>query len=326
MRRQELFRVHVLPESRLLLTGRPTPPETLAAFLPPHLERVVVHLPDPPPAEAAQAVLWLAGFLARTYPGRVPELHLEALPEVRLEPHPFVRHVAWRKGTGARLEGFVLLLGDLREAARLFLAEPGLPKAPFPAEATEALSLKAPEELGPRVSLAQLGYGPKRVEGYGLLSASYAFALADFGPRRHPVGLRLRAVHSPTVPERGYVELLLNGVAFHSQPLEGTLLDLYAPVPPRLLERNNTLEVRFRYAPPEGQCTYGALPFTATLDPASYVVLAGGEVLSGLDAFPQAFLPKFWVYLEPLDRFKLQLAARLVQASRRRPEPLSFPR
>lgn len=311
---QELFRVHVLPESRLLLAGRPTPPETLASFFPPHVERVVVHLPDPPSPEAAQAVLWLAGFLARTYPGRVPELRLEALPKAPLEPHPFVRHVVWQEGEGARLEGFALHLGSRQEAARLFLAEPGLPKAPFPSEATQALSLKAPEELGPRVSLAELGYGPQRVEGFGVLTASYAFALADLGPRRHPVGLRLRAVHSPALSERGYVELLLNGVAFYSEPVEGTLLNLYAPVPARLLERNNTLEVRFRYAPAEGQCTYGALPFTATLDPASYLVLEGGEALSGLDAFPQALLPRFWVYLEPLDSFKLGLAARLVQA------------
>lgn len=311
---QGLFRVQVLPESRLLLAGRPTPPETLAAFLPPYVERVVVYLPEPPPREAAQAVLWLAGFLARTYPGRVPELRLEAPPKAPLEPHPFVRHVVWQEGLGARLKGFALYLGSLQEAARLFLAEPGLPKAPFPGEATEALSLKAPEELGPRVSLAALGYGPKRVEGFGVLTASYAFSLADLGPKRRPVGLRLRAVHSPALPERGYAELLLNGVAFHAEPLEGTLLDLYAPVPAPLLERNNTLEVRFRYAPAGGQCTYGALPFTATLDPASYLVLEGGEALSGLDAFPQALLPKFWVYLEPLDRFKLGLAARLVQA------------
>lgn len=222
--------------------------------------------------------------------------------------------MVWLEEIGAQVQGFALLLGDLAEAARLFLAQPGLREAPFPGEATQTLTLKAPEELGPRVSLAQLGHGPKRVEGYGTLTAAYTFALADLGPDHLPLGLRLRAVHSPVEPKRGYAELLLNGVAFYTAPLEGTVLDLYTPLPSRLLERNNTLEVRFHYAPPEGRCTYGALPFTATLDPGSYLVLGRGELLSGLDAFPQALLPQFWVYLEPLDRFKLQLAARLVQA------------
>ena len=311
---QRLYRLRLLPESRLHLSGRPTPPKTLAEFFPPYLERVVLYLPDPPPPEAAQATLWLAGFLARTYPGRVPELDLEPYPPRWPPASPFTRYVVWLEEIGAQVQGFALLLGDLAEAARLFLAQPGLREAPFPGEATQTLTLKAPEELGPRVSLAQLGHGPKRVEGYGTLTAAYTFALADLGPDHLPLGLRLRAVHSPVEPKRGYAELLLNGVAFYTAPLEGTVLDLYTPLPSRLLERNNTLEVRFHYAPPEGRCTYGALPFTATLDPGSYLVLGRGELLSGLDAFPQALLPQFWVYLEPLDRFKLQLAARLVQA------------
>lgn len=160
--------------------------------------------------------------------------------------------MVWLEEIGAQVQGFALLLGDLAEAARLFLAQPGLREAPFPGEATQTLTLKAPEELGPRVSLAQLGHGPKRVEGYGTLTAAYTFALADLGPDHLPLGLRLRAVHSPVEPKRGYAELLLNGVAFYTAPLEGTVLDLYTPLPSRLLERNNTLEVRFHYAPRRG--------------------------------------------------------------------------
>lgn len=80
---------------------------------------------------------------------------------------PFTRYVVWLEEIGAQVQGFALLLGDLAEAARLFLAQPGLREAPFPGEATQTLTLKAPEELGPRVSLAQLGHGPKRVEGTG---------------------------------------------------------------------------------------------------------------------------------------------------------------
>ena len=242
---QRLYRLRLLPESRLHLSGRPTPPKTLAEFFPPYLERVVLYLPDPPPPEAAQATLWLAGFLARTYPGRVPELDLEPYPPRWPPASPFTRYVVWLEEIGAQVQGFALLLGDLAEAARLFLAQPGLREAPFPGEATQTLTLKAPEELGPRVSLAQLGHGPKRVEGYGTLTAAYTFALADLGPDHLPLGLRLRAVHSPVEPKRGYAELLLNGVAFYTAPLEGTVLDLYTPLPSRLLERNNTLEVRF---------------------------------------------------------------------------------
>lgn len=85
---QRLYRLRLLPESRLHLSGRPTPPKTLAEFFPPYLERVVLYLPDPPPPEAAQATLWLAGFLARTYPGRVPELDLEPYPPGGPRPPP----------------------------------------------------------------------------------------------------------------------------------------------------------------------------------------------------------------------------------------------
>lgn len=150
------------------------------------------------------------------------------------------------------------------------------------------------------------------MEGYGTLTAAYTFALADLGPDHLPLGLRLRAVHSPVEPKRGYAELLLNGVAFYTAPLEGTVLDLYTPLPSRLLERNNTLKC-FHYAP--GGAVHLRRP-ALHRHPGPRFLPGPGERGAPFWAgrLPQALLPQFWVYLEPLDRFKLQLAARLVQA------------
>ncbi len=322
---QSLYAVRILPESRIHLQGVPQIPKTIAEFFPPYLKKVVVYLPEPTPA-AADMVLWLSAYLSRRYPGRPLAFSLKPFTSwEQIEYGPWKRSIVWRPSEGAHLvglqEGMALVLGTRAEAARLFLANPGLSSAVFPAEATKTIELQSPYEVGPTRSLAQLGYGPQTVRGVGTLSAYYSFALADFGPYTHPIGMRLRVIHTP-VKGRAYLELILNGTPFDTLGLEGTKLDAWVSMPANLLERNNTLELRFTYSPQEGACPRGALPFSATVDPRSFFTLSEGQLLQGFDALPQSFLPKFTVYLEPLDLFKLGMAARLVyhlQATTRTP-------
>jgi len=184
-----------------------------ATFFPPYVREVVFYLPNPPSRQAAQAALWLASFLGRAYAGRVPRLRLATYPTQPPEAAPFTRDLIWQEGAGASVEGSVLRLGSLAEAARLFLASPGIQKAPFPGETTETVRIGAPK-AGSRISLAQLGYGFEQVEGYGTLSTTYTFSLADLGPQRYPIGFRLRAVHSPLPPGLGSLDSKLAPPAY----------------------------------------------------------------------------------------------------------------
>lgn len=311
---QALYEVRLLGSSRLLAEGTYRPPQTLAEFFPPYLRTVRLVLPPPLTPEGAEVALWLAAFLGRAYPGSPPELRLlEAPPAPALEPG--VRTVLWQPGVGASLvplgEEVALALGDRASAARLLF--PSFPPSPLASEAVRRVELR-PEAPREAIPLENLAAGPRSVSGMGTLPLSFRFALADLGPGRHPLGLWLRATHSPVPEGQAQALLYLNGSLFHSLPLAGTHLEAWVPVPTALLERNNLLEVRFQYAPPGGACQQGALPFTAALDPGALLVLGQGNPLRGFDALPQDFLPRFGVYLDPLDLPRLALASRLVQA------------
>ncbi len=306
-----LHEVRILPQSRLLLEGRVQAPQNLSEFFPTYLREVHYIHPVPLEEQAAEIALWLAAYLGRRYPAQPPHLRLHPEGKEPRAEGPFVRRVRYRPGVGAGLEGHTLLLGDRAQAMRLLLSE--IPPAPLPSEAVREVVL-IPEELGPLMPLSALGYRPETRSGLGTLEFNYSFALADLGSHQRPLGLRLKAEHTPVEKGRAQALLLLNGALLASLPLEGSRLSVWVPIPEHLLERNNNLAIRFQYAPNEDQCRNGSLPFTVTVDPTSSLTLGRGSPLRGLEAFPQALLPRFGVYLSSLDTPQLELALRLIKA------------
>ena len=333
-----LYQVRLLPESRVKFAGEPLAPTEIARFFPPYLKKVVFYLPDPPPDDAANAVLWAAAYLGERY--RNLELSFRVKPLTDLETilndpqtaYPFIRVIVWDNKEGARLIprgeklAPVLAIGDPVEAKKLFIHPLGMKTAVFPAENTVTARIELPEQVGRTVTLAELGLPAKRVVGMGQLYTDYTFAIADLGPGVYPSGINLRVVHSPATEGEAYLELALNGTAFKTVELKGSVTEFWAGFPRELLQRANRLELRYFYSPPSGVCSLGELPFSATVDPlSSYLNAKQGQPLYGFDALPQALLPKFGVFLENGSLPELQLAARLVHALQKTTKTKLFP-
>lgn len=316
-----LYHLNILPSSRVIFDSEPQSASTIADFFPPFADRITYQVPDPPTPEASEAGLRLAGFLARRFRGLPPEIVVAARTGAAGGPSgnsAWSRTVIFEPGSSARLaqqpDGkTALVIGSVREAEQLFTAPSGLNAAVTSAFSADSIEIQSVRELGERVSLAQLGYAAHRVKGIGTIVDRYDFSLADFGGNRYPAGIRLVVRHSPLVEySSGYMTVDVNDVAVEHFKLDGTTVDRYIRLPKHILNRDNEMEVRFEYSPPQGECTRGQLPFSATVDPGSTFMIEEGGLVTGLDAFPQSLLPTFDVKLAPNSVPNLQTSMQLV--------------
>jgi hypothetical protein len=213
--------------------------------------------------------------------------------------------------------GTVLAIAARRDARQLFTLVQGsdLVAAPGFRTATVNLNYNVPPDDHVR-TLADLGFDSRTAEGNSLISVPYPISLADFGAAVTPTSLRLIARHSILPPNgSGSVRLHLNGDLIYSRALEHDGFDVVIPIPAHLLRRDNVVDVRFQVTLGEGACLVGGPIFTATIDNASAFVTNGGTAIApGFGRFPQAFVPAFSVLLEPLDRFRVELAATMIGA------------
>lgn len=319
-----LHRLYVVPQSRVVFGGENAAPTQLSTFFPGQLNEVTFYAPAPLSESAAQAALWLSSFLPQRYPARPPVLRvrsyggsLGSLPST----NAFERAVVWDDGVGARVEsvpggGAVLRLGGIAEAEQLFVVEGGTDVAVTPSLTTSATDLPGRDRKPERVTLGDFGYEDRTIQGAGSISSFFNFALADFGTARRPTGIRLNVRHTP-IPENGlaYLHTYLNGSLIESAPLEDTRVDVWAAFPEENLLRDNTLEVRFAYNSPEGNCTRDVIPMSATIDNASTFTVETDDVLvAGFGRFPQAFVDEFAVVVTPRSPRQVEQAARLVGA------------
>jgi len=133
---------------------------------------------------------------------------------------------------------------------------------------------------------------------------------------RIPAGVQFNIKHTP-VPTggNGYMHAYLNGSLIQSAPLDANELDVWAPIRPDELQRDNNLEVRFAYNSPEGNCIRSVIPLSASIQTNSTFTLVSGEgVPDGLWRFPQVFADGFSVFIDPLNSTTLENAAHLVMA------------
>lgn len=351
-----LYRLNIDAASTVAMKGHDAMPADISAFFPPHLERVTAFVPDLLGAEAVQAMLWLSAFLPQRYDGAPPFFSFERFSGDYTQlptPRYGERLLVWEDGAETSLvaltepltaqqqrrgvtpaeRGMVLRLGSLREARQLFQQPYGQRLAIGRSVSTEATSPDTPSDgaasdaAAPveRATLADLGYTMLTIQGQGSIPAYYNFSMAAFGPSAYPVGVRLRAQHTPVAPNAdATLHLYLNGSLLRSTRLQQTQVDEWFTVPRHLLRRDNTMEVRFQYFSDEDRdCLFGGQAFTATIDPSTTFSLKQGDLLApGFDRFPQVLLPTFGVYLEAPTVDNLNVATRLLgamQASTRVP-------
>ncbi|GAB5520918.1 MAG: hypothetical protein RhofKO_31690 [Rhodothermales bacterium] len=309
-----LHRLYVNPESIVRYSGVQQAAAEVSTFFPGFLDRVTYVMPAAS-QDAAQAALWLAAYLARTYEASPPELNVTT--GAAGAAGPFERIVQWG-GQGASLSngGMTLNIGDLATARQLFQTDVGTRLAVSNAVRTQSVNRTEPLFDADAATFSDLGFETRNIEGAGTISSFYNFSLADFGADRIPAGVRLNIKHTPVpLGGNGYLHAYLNGSLIQSAPLDANELDVWAPIRSDILQRDNNLEVRFAYNSPEGNCIRSVIPLSASIQTNSTFTLISGEgVPDGLWRFPQVFADGFSVYVEPLNATTLENAARLVMA------------
>lgn len=320
------YRTVLLPASTVSYLGRPAATTAINGFFPAWLDHVTFYLADHPSLDAAQAALDASAFVARRYRGMSTHFVIAPLPPPGTplpEATPYARALIWSPAGATGIvavdsgRGTVLALAARRDARQIFTLAQGADVVAAPGLSQTSVDLRhnTPPATAVR-TLADLGFDHRTIEGTSLVATSYQIALADFGTRNPPSALRLIVHHSVLPPNgNGSLRLLLNGSLIYSTALEHDGLDVVIAIPSTALRRDNTFDVRFQVTLGEGQCLIGGPLFTATIDNGSAFVLRGDNALApGFDRFPQAFVPAFSVLLDPVDRFRVDLAAAVVGA------------
>lgn len=324
---QRSYRTVFTPASRVSYRGVPRAPANISGFFEPWLESVTFYLAEQPSLDASQAALDASAFVARRYRGMGTRFEIRPLPAAGTpiaEPGPYARALVWSPSGSTEIaradsgKGTVLAIAARRDARQLFtLADgDGVVAASGFTGTTVSLDRNTPSGGAGTITLADLGFASRTIEGSALLVGSYPFALADLGGSTAPTAFRLVARHSG-IPAggNGSVRVHLNGSLIESRALDRSALDVVVPIPAHLLRRDNVIEVRFQVVLGEGACILGGAIFTATIDEASAFVTARGvPVAPGFNRFPSAFVPAFSVLLEPRDRFRVELAAKTIGA------------
>ncbi|MEP6784054.1 MAG: hypothetical protein ABI983_10310, partial [Acidobacteriota bacterium] len=323
----ELFyRTVIKPESQVNFADQPRVGTEVNGFFQPWLDRVTFYVSDRPSLDAAQAALDAAAFVARRYRGMATVFEVKPLPAAGgalPEPGPWSRAIVWTPSGSTKvvhIEGgrnTVLAIAARRDARQLFTLADGAELVA--ASGFRSGSIDLAHNIPPNApirTLADLGFDSRTVEGNSLLVSSYPISLADFGTNITPTSLRL-IVHHSILPTNGSgsLRLHLNGDLIYSRNLDHDGFDAVMPIPAHLLRRDNVVDVRFNVTLGEGGCIVGGPTFTATIDNGSAFVTNGATAMPpGFARFPQAFVPAFSVLLEPVDRFRVELATTVVGA------------
>ena len=320
------YRTVLAPESQVTYAGLPSPTAEINGFFQPWLDRVTFYVADLPSIDAAQAVLDAAAYVGLRYRGMATVFEIKPLPPPGTplpEPGPWSRAIVWSPSGSTTIvpvaqgRGTVLAIAGRRDARQIFTLAQGADLVASPGLRATTVDLgHNPGGGAPLRTLADLGFESRTIEGSSLIVASYPIALADFGAATTPTSLRLIVHHSVLPPNgAGSLRVHLNGDLIYSRALEHDGFDVVIPVPSHLLRRDNVFDVRFQVTLGEGACLVGGPVFTATIDNASAFVTDPGTPLPpGFGRFPQAFVPAFSVLLDPVDRFRVELAATVIGA------------
>jgi len=326
-------------EASLLLTGTPQPPQTVADYFPAYLEKVSIFLPSQPSNGQTQVALKLAAMLARRYAGKLTQINLATLPQgkIFLQNSSFERSVVIGEGDkGISLfpakDGTLPVLTITGDDQELTKIAGTFDQTYFPllaAPQIQILNYTSPAEIqGKQVTLQALGYASQQVSGEGRMDVTVAFSQADLGGAVSGIFARLVGNYTP-VPEEasGTVSVLFNSALVYSRLLkQESTFDFYIRLPQMLIQRDNTLVLRFDYTPKGGDCRVGVHPFTAELFNASYLQVDYGNGLpEGFVRFPQALFPRFEVALQPQTSANVARALMLIsELQRMTKSPLDF--
>ncbi len=329
--------------------GTPQAPQTVGSFLPNVLHQLYIAVPQNPTAAEAQAALTLSTALSRKYHAPGLEVHILTLDEQGRVPKPkdasllFSRIIAIQETEDAKARvalkktayglPVLWLTGSAQEieTQSQWLVNEWARAAQ--AATADGIDMMLPQEVGRSiVLLADLQPQGWSVEGLGQLDLPFHFSQADLGGPVKGLTLHVAGTYTPLQPNaQASLSIYFNDGLVSSQILDQSgKFDFRITLPNMLLQRDNTLIVRFVYTPPNGNCPLGAHPFAATLDKGSYLAVSlGDQETTGFERYPQTLVPEFVVALDPIDVDTLQAAVALTsewqRMSRRPLQPQLLP-
>ncbi len=288
--------------------GFETPPDTIAGFFSPPVQKVTLVVPDDATPAVAEAALAGAGALATRYDQLVPvvvqtsaefEVDSERFDDtdgpirvVRLKPTDGTTNTVTITDPGVPMLTISGPAEELASAASALAApELGLAGAP---EATAMSDVRKSYQTT-SLTLTDLGAAKPTLVGLGRLEYVVSVGQDAFGGPTSGFAIHLEGAHTP--PQEGGLltaSLLWNGQLVESQALSGET-DTYVAdttIPAQLVERSNSLTIRLDASPPGGNCESGAaLPAQLDILGATSTVTAtpGQSLPEGFVRYPQAF-------------------------------------
>jgi hypothetical protein len=343
----------------LVLAGDTAAPNSVAEFLPPILDRVVIDVPEPITSDIAEGVLKLTARLVSKYsdqPVAVVVRSSKTAPALQTEP--FTRHfrlveapqparssiklarptdatagsttgsgtdtVLELRGTGNAFGGAAEFIGSQAFTTSFtneVVFKPGKDKDTKKARAKQF-----------RVNLDQLRRGTS-AQGVNRAKVQFSARQSDVGGPSVRMTLRITgrviAISGPT--RKATVRLSANGRALASKDVAlGDGFTLTGAIEPRVVTRENQVVVESD-AILDGsginssKCTAGAV-IRLELDANSVVSSeAGVAVEAGFDRFPQAFHDGFDVAMSPMNIDELAAASYIVAGLQEHAQPMLNP-
>jgi hypothetical protein len=335
----------------LVLAGDTAAPNSVAEFLPPILDRVVIDVPEPITSDIAEGVLKLTARLVSRYsdqPVAVVVRSSKTAPALQTEP--FTRHfrlveapqsatssiklakptdantdtVLELRGTGNAFGGAAEFIGS--QAFTTSFTNEVVFKAGKKADAKKARAKQF------RVNLDQLRRGTS-AQGVNRAKVQFSARQSDVGGPSVRMTLRITgrviAISGPT--RKATVRLSANGRALASKDVAlGDGFTLTGAIEPRVVTRENQVVVESDAildgsGVSSSKCTAGAV-IRLELDANSVVSSeAGVAVEAGFDRFPQAFHDGFDVAMSPMNIDELGAASYIVAGLQEHAQPMLNP-
>lgn len=327
----------------LVLAGVPSAPKTVAEFLPPILDRVVIDVPERFDNDVAEGVLRLTSTLVARYADQPVDVVVRPSTTTKdLRVEPFTRHfrivesetntlrLAMKTDTVLELAGSGASFGRLAE----FIGSPAFTTSfssavEFRKKFKETKKPKRSQQF--RVSLDQL---KRQLSAQGVNRAKVLFTARQSdvgGPgvrMTMKVTGRVIAISGPA--RKATVRLSANGRPLASADLAlGDGFSLSGAIEPQVMRRENEIVVESDALLESGsasqKCSGGAT-IRLELDANSVISNeAGVAVSAGFDRFPQAFHGGFDVSLSPMDVTHLAAATSLIASLQEHAQPVLKP-
>jgi hypothetical protein len=331
----------------LVLGGDTAVPTSVAEFLPPILDRVVIDVPEPVTTHTAEGVLKLtARVIARYADQPVAVVVRSAKTASPLRPEPFTRHfrlvesanpsVALRKPASANDDAVLEIRGSEHAYAK---AAEFIGSQAYTTSFTNEVTFKAGKKSKPskpraqqvKVTLEQLRRGTA-AQGVNRARVRFTARQSDVGGVSLRMTLkitgRVLAISGPA--RRATVRLSANGRPLASKEVAlGDGFSLSGAIEPRVMARENEIVVEsdaiLDTTAKDSKCAPGAI-IRLELDGNSMISSeAGVAVREGFDRFPQAFHDGFDVAMSPMSVAELAAASYIVAGLQEHAQPMLNP-